>query len=190
MAGHSKWNNIKGRKGAVDTQRAKTFHQISKLIRIAVKEGKSSDPKSNASLRTVLEKARLANMPKEKVQKAIEKGMGKSSTGTEIKEMLYEGFGPGGVAVIMIVHTDNANRTSSEVKYAMSRNGGNLGGPGSVQYMFQRNPSADFICTLPIEVNEADSQQLEALIEALEEVEDVEQIYTSALNIQATASEE
>ncbi len=189
MAGHSKWNNIKNRKGAVDSKRAKVFAQVSKLIRIAVKQGGSPDPKTNASLRTVLEKARAANMPKDKIDKAIEKGMGKSASGAAIQEIRYEGYGPGGVAVMIVAHTDNTNRTSSEVKYALSRNGGNLGGPGSVQFMFSRGADGEFTCTMPMEVAEADMPQLAALLEAVQELDDVEEVYTSASNIDTEDTE-
>ena len=178
MAGHSKWNNIKNRKGAVDAKRGKIFSNISKLIRIAVREGKSGDPKSNPSLRVALEKARAANMPKINTQRAIERGLGKTASGATIQEIVYEGFGAGGVAVIVVAMTDNPNRTAAEVKYAFSRNGGSLGGPGSAMYMFKRNNDGGYECTMPMEVGESQViNNLKNLVEKLRESEDIEDIY-------------
>lgn len=178
MAGHSKWNNIKNRKGAVDAKRGKVFSQISKLIRIAVREGNSDDPKFNPALRTVLDKARAANMPKTNIQKAIERGLGKTSSGATIQEITYEGFGAGGVAIIVVAMTDNPNRTAAEVKFAFSRNGGSLGGPGSAMYMFKRNNEGGYDCTMPMEVSDKQTlSSLKNLVEKLRESEDVEDIY-------------
>ena len=188
MAGHSKWNNIKNRKGAQDKARAKVFSEISKLIRIAVKQGGSGDPKNNPSLRPLLDKARSANMPNVKIDKAIQKGLGKSETGAVIQEIVYEGFGPGGVAMLAVAQTDNPNRTAAEVKYAFSRNGGSLGGPGSAMYMFQRDDSGGYECTMPMEVDEATETQITALVEKLRESEDIEDIYL-AINIEYSDEE-
>ncbi len=188
MAGHSKWNNIKNRKGAQDKARAKVFSEISKLIRIAVKQGGSGDPKNNPSLRPLLDKARAANMPNVKIDKAIQKGLGKSETGAVIQEIIYEGFGPGGVAMLAVAQTDNPNRTAAEVKYAFSRNGGSLGGPGSAMYMFQRDDSGGYECTMPMEVDEATETQINALLDKLRESEDIEDIYL-AINIEYSDEE-
>ncbi len=178
MSGHSKWNNIKNRKGAIDSQRAAVFNQLAKQIRISVKLGKSGDPKSNASLRMLLDKARQANMPKEKVQKAIDTGLGRSATGV-INEVVYEGFGPGGVGILAVAHTDNANRTSSEIKFIFSRGGGALGGPGSAMYLFKRNGD-EYETTMPIPVeDEATQEQLAALLDELEANDDVEAVYAA-----------
>ena len=178
MAGHSKWNNIKNRKGAVDAAKGKVFGEVAKMIRIAVKEGKSDDPKFNPSLRTALDKARAANMPKDKIQKAIERGMGKSSSGAAIQEIAYEGFGPGGVAMIVVAHTDNVNRTAGDMKYAFSRNSGSLGGPGSAMYMFQRAQDGGYEATMKVDLpDNATKLQLQALLDAVREIEDVEDVY-------------
>lgn len=176
MAGHSKWNNIKNRKGAVDTKRAKIFGQLAKQIRIAVREGKSGDPKSNPTLRMVLEKARAANMPKENIQKAIERGLGKSASGASIQEVVYEGFAPGGVAILIVAQSDNANRTSSEIKFILSRAGGSLGGPGSAMYMFERSGD-EFVCTMPLTVDAESTEKLYALVQSLRENDDVEEVF-------------
>jgi YebC/PmpR family DNA-binding regulatory protein len=179
MAGHSKWNNIKNRKGAVDDQRSKIFGQISKLIRIAVKLGKSGDPKSNASLRTVLEKARAANMPNDKIQRAIERGVGRSSAGAQIQEIVYEGFGVAGVGFLVVVHTDNPVRSSAELKFIFSRNQGSMGSPGSAQYLFERKED-EFVVTMPTPVDATQKEILQQLVTALRENEDVEDVFYTA----------
>lgn len=178
MAGHSKWNNIKNRKGAVDAAKGKIFGEAAKMIRMAVKEGGSDDPKFNATLRLALEKARAANMPKEKIQKAIERGMGKSATGAVIQEIAYEGFGPGGIAMIVVAHTDNVNRTAGDMKFAFSRNGGSLGSPGSAMYMFTRAQDGGYEATMKLDVEDPETQtQLKKLVDALRDIEDVEDVY-------------
>ena len=180
MAGHSKWNNIKNRKGAQDTKRAKIFGQISKLIRIAVKEGGTGDPKNNPGLRVVLDKARAANMPSTNIDRAIQRGLGKSASGASIQEIVYEGFGPGGVAILAVSLTDNPNRTASEVKFAFSRNNGSLGGPGSAMYMFKRDTNGGYVCTMPLDVDENTASSVLDLVDALRALDDIEDVYIAA----------
>src|SRR3989304_3111017 len=134
MSGHSKWSNIKNQKAAADAKKGKIFGLLARQIRNAVKEGGSGDPQSNATLRTLLEKSRAENMPKEKVQRAIDVGLGKGAGG-ELKEIVYEGFGPGGVGFLVAVVTNNANRTTSEIREIFSRAGGSIGAPPSVMSM-------------------------------------------------------
>jgi YebC/PmpR family DNA-binding regulatory protein len=177
MAGHSKWNNIKQRKGAVDAKRAKIFAQLSKLIRVAVKEGKSDNPQFNPGLRVVLDKARAANMPKENITRAIDRGMGRGPGGP-IQEIMYEGFGPHGVAVLVHAATNNAARTGADVRFIFSRNGGSLGGPGSAQYMFERK-GVEFTPMLPMELGTAETAEVLTLIEELEAYDDVEEVITT-----------
>ncbi|MGD9129030.1 MAG: YebC/PmpR family DNA-binding transcriptional regulator [Candidatus Woesebacteria bacterium] len=182
MAGHSKWSNIKNRKAAVDAKRGKVFSQIIKKIRISVKEAGSGDPKINPSLKLLIEKARAANMPTKKIQKAIDCALGKSSDGRQVKENIYEGFGPGGAALLVVSFTDNPNRTSSELKYLFSKFNGSLGSPGSVMYMFKRGEGNDYnyICTMPFGLaDKKDRVQLEKLIEQLREHDDVEDVYSA-----------
>src|SRR5690625_3450682 len=136
MAGHSKWSNIKRRKGAQDAKRGKIFARHAKLIYIAAKQG-GGDPDMHPSLRTVIEKARADNMPNDNIERAIKKATG-TLDGANYEEVTYEGYGPGGVAVIVEVLTDNRNRTAAEVRHAFSRNGGNLGETGCVSFMFDR----------------------------------------------------
>ncbi len=181
MSGHSKWNNIKNKKGATDAKRSKIFSNISKLIRIAVREGKSADAKFNPSLRAVLEKARAANMPKGNIQKAIERGLGKTASGNIIQEIIYEGFAAGGVATIVVAMTDNPNRTAAEIKFAFSRNEGSLGSPGSAMYMFKRDNDGGYECTMPMQVeDEQVINNINNMLDKLRESEDVEDIYLAA----------
>lgn len=183
MSGHSKWNNIKNRKGAQDKKRGKLFGQLSRQIRAAVKEGKSGDPSQNPNLRTILEKTREANMPKENIKRAIDKGLGKSATGS-LQEIVYEGFGPGGIGMLVTVVTDNVNRMSSELKNIFSKAGGSMGAPGSVMYMFNRSAGGEegYICVTPIPVeDEKVAAQLQDLMDLIQENEDVEEIFCAGV---------
>ena len=136
MAGHSKWKNIQHRKGAQDAKRGKIFTKIGIEITVAAKLG-GGNPDDNPRLRAALAKAKAANMPKDNYTRAIKKGTGESG-GTNYTEKTYEGYGPGGVAVLVDCLTDNINRTVSEVRFAFSKYGGNLGTDGSVSWMFHR----------------------------------------------------
>ncbi|MBU0578673.1 YebC/PmpR family DNA-binding transcriptional regulator [Patescibacteria group bacterium] len=191
MSGHSKWSNIKNRKGAQDKKRGKLFGQLSRQIRAAVKEGGSGDPAQNPTLRTVLEKTREANMPKENIARAIDKGLGKNGA-SMVQEIVYEGFGPGGVGMLVTTVTDNVNRMSSELKNSFSTAGGSMGAPGSVMYMFSRadatlqNSSGQveesYICVTHIPIkDESTQQQLQNLIDILLENEDVEEVFCAGV---------
>lgn len=136
MAGHSKWKNIQHRKGAQDARRGKIFTKIAKEITVAAKLG-GGDPETNARLRMILLKARAANMPKDNIDRAVKKGTGEGGSDDYV-EKTYEGYGPGGVAILVECLTDNINRTVGEVRHAFTRAGGNLGTDGSVAYMFKK----------------------------------------------------
>lgn len=136
MAGHSKWANIRHRKGAQDAKRGKLFTKIAKEITVAAKMG-GDDPDGNPRLRAAIVKARGVSMPKDNIERAIKKGAGGADT-TDYSEKTYEGYGPGGVAVMVECLTDNVNRTVSEVRHAFTRSGGNLGTDGSVSWMFHK----------------------------------------------------
>ncbi|WP_307892148.1 YebC/PmpR family DNA-binding transcriptional regulator [Bacillus swezeyi] len=136
MAGHSKWKNIQRRKNAQDAKRGKIFMKLAKEIYVAAKEG-GPDPESNASLRLVIDKAKNANMPNDNIDRAIKKASG-SQDGNSYEEITYEGYGPGGVAVMVKCLTDNKNRSATNVRTAFSKNGGSLGETGCVSYMFNR----------------------------------------------------
>jgi YebC/PmpR family DNA-binding regulatory protein len=135
MSGHSKWATIKHKKAATDAKRGKVFTRIIKEIMIAARSG--GDPDSNARLRTAVTAAKAVSMPSDNIKKAIMRGTGELEGG-QIDEITFEGYGPGGAAVIVNVATDNRNRTVSELRHMFSKNGGNLGEPGSVAWMFDR----------------------------------------------------
>jgi len=178
MAGHSKWNNIKNRKGAQDKRKSQVFSQLSRLIRAAAKKGNSGDPKSNPGLRLVLDKARLANMPKDKVQKAIDVGLGKTA-GKQIQEIVYEAFGPGGVAMMIVALTDNVNRSSAEIRFILNKFGASLGSPGSAKYMFNRNEEGEFVATIKLDCSGEDQEKMLELIDSLRDFEDVEDVFVA-----------
>ena len=135
MSGHSKWATIKHKKGALDAKRGKIFTRLLKEIAVAAKGG--GNPDSNARLRTAITAAKAENMPADNIKRAIQRGTGELE-GVNYEEISFEGYGPGGVAIIVDVMTDNRNRAVSEVRHAFSKNGGNLGESGSVRFMFSK----------------------------------------------------
>ena len=135
MAGHSKWANIKHRKARQDASRGKVWTKVIREITVAAKDG--PDPDDNPRLRLALDKANAANMPKDNIKRAIEKGSGTGETGA-LEEIIFEGYGPGGVAILVETMSDNRNRTVSDVRHAFSKFGGNLGTDGSVSYLFNK----------------------------------------------------
>jgi YebC/PmpR family DNA-binding regulatory protein len=135
MSGHSKWATIKHKKAALDSKRGKVFTRIIKEIMIAARQG--GDPEMNPRLRTAVTAAKAVSMPQENIKRAIMRGTGELEGG-QIDEIMFEGYGPGGAAVLVAVATDNRNRTVSEIRHVFSKNGGNLGELGSVAWMFER----------------------------------------------------
>lgn len=136
MAGHSKWNNIKRKKGASDAQRAKIFTKVAREIAVAVREG-GPDPDTNGKLRDCIAKAKASNMPNENIDRTIKKAAGTDNK-SDYVEMVYEGYGPCGVAVVVEALTDNRNRTAGDLRHYFDKNGGNLGQSGSVAFLFNR----------------------------------------------------
>lgn len=136
MSGHSKWATTKRAKAVVDAKRASVFTRLANAITLAARE-KGGDPAINFSLRLAIEKARGANMPKDNIERAIQRGTGEGG-GAQLEEIMYEGFGPGGVAILIHALTDNRNRTVSEVKHIFAKHGGNLGGAHGVAWMFEK----------------------------------------------------
>ena len=136
MSGHSKWSTIKRKKGAADAKRGVVFTQVSKDITLAAREG-GGDPEMNPALRLAIKKAKTANMPSANIERAINKGIG-NLPGVKYENFVYEGYGPGGVAIMMEVMTDNKNRTVPDIRHIMSKNGGNLGESGCVNWMFEK----------------------------------------------------
>ncbi|MDC4204002.1 MAG: YebC/PmpR family DNA-binding transcriptional regulator [Candidatus Manganitrophus sp.] len=136
MSGHSKWATTKHKKAAADSKRGKIFTKIIREITVAAKMG-GGDPEGNPRLRTAILKAKENNMPADNIKKAVQKGTGELP-GVTYEEMTYEGYGPGGVAIIIQIMSDNKNRTVSEIRHLLSKNGGNMGESGSVSWMFQK----------------------------------------------------
>jgi YebC/PmpR family DNA-binding regulatory protein len=137
LSGHSKWSSIKHKKGAADAKRGQLFSKLSRAIIVAAREG-GPDPDANATLGAAIQKARDHSMPKDNIERAIARGSGTESDGQSFETVVYEGYGPGGVAVIVEALTDNRNRTASEVRHAFDKNDGNLGTSGAVAWLFER----------------------------------------------------
>jgi YebC/PmpR family DNA-binding regulatory protein len=137
MSGHSKWSSIKHKKGAADAKRGKLFSKLARAIIVAARDG-GGDPENNPTLATAIQKAKDASMPKENIQRAIDRGTGAGSDGAAIERIVYEGYGPAGVAVMVEALTDNRNRASAEIRHAFSKHGGSLGEPGSVAWIFEK----------------------------------------------------
>lgn len=136
MAGHSKWNNIKRKKGREDAKRGKIFTKMARMIEMAAREG-GGDPNANFRLRMAIEKAKSVNLPGDNIERAIKRGIGELE-GQSYEEFYYEGYGPGGVAIMLQIMTDNRNRTASDVRHLFSKYGGNLGESGCVAWMFEK----------------------------------------------------
>ncbi len=177
MSGHSKWANIKHKKGKADAERGKVFTKIGREIAIAVREG-GSDPNVNGKLRDIIAKAKASNMPNDNISRSIKKAAGELGDVT-YEEITYEGYAPGGVAIIAEVVTENRNRTAAEVRHIFDKNGGSLGTTGSVGYMFDHK--GVLVVERSPDINEEDlmMQALEAGAEDVEETDEVFEIYTA-----------
>ena len=172
MSGHSKWSTIKRKKGAADAKRGALFGKLSRAITVAAREG-GGDPDMNPALHLAVQKAKEANMPNDNIQRAIDKGTGAGADAATIERITYEGYAPGGVAVLVEVLTDNRNRAASDVRYVFSKNGGKLGTSGSVSYLFERKG------VILVPRNEVDEDELYELVleAAAEDVEPMESDY-------------
>ncbi|HOO57424.1 MAG TPA: YebC/PmpR family DNA-binding transcriptional regulator [bacterium] len=159
MSGHNKWSTIKRKKGAADQKRGREFSKIIKVITLAARQG-GGDPDQNATLRTAVDKAKAINMPADNIQRAIKKGTGELE-GANYEEYVYEGYGPGGIAIIIETLSDNGNRTTAEVRHALNKYGGSMGASGCVQWMFDKKG----IIMIPAEGLE-EEQVMDAAIEA------------------------
>jgi YebC/PmpR family DNA-binding regulatory protein len=137
MSGHSKWASIKHKKAVVDARRGQQFTKLTRAITVAAREG-GGDPDGNPALALAVQKARDASMPKDNIERAIAKGTGEGADADQIETVLYEAYGPGGVALLIEALTDNRNRTGADVRHALTKHGGNLGEPGSVSYLFEK----------------------------------------------------
>ena len=137
MAGHSKWASIKHKKAATDAKRGKLFTKLARAITVAAREG-GGDPEGNPALALAIDKAKQSSMPKDNIQRAIDRGTGAGADAAAIERIVYEGYGPGGAAILIEALSDNRNRTGSEIRHAFDRNGGSLGEPNSVAWMFEK----------------------------------------------------
>lgn len=183
MSGHSKWSTIKRQKGATDVKRGLLFTKLSNAITIAVRQGGSiTDPESNFKLRLAIDAARAANMPKENIERAIQRAAGKQDN--DVEEVVYEGFGPGGFSVIVEAITDNKQRTTPIVKSTFERNGGSMGTPGAVAYQFVQKG----LITIQKNGVASDDLFLHAIESGAEDYEDTENealIYTKVEELNA-----
>lgn len=177
MAGHSKWAQIKRQKAVTDAAKSRTFSKFARLITIEAK--KANGNLSAPSLLATIERAKAANMPKDNIERAIAKGNSKDAAALE--QVVYEFYGPGGIAVIVSALTDNKNRTTQEVKHLLSKNGYELGTPGSALWAFTKSPDGRFSPNEPLmDVNEDDEGALTSLLELMDEHEDVQETFTNA----------
>jgi len=174
VAGHSKWNNIKRRKGAVDEKRGKLFTKLGREIAVAVKSG-GPNPESNFKLRDVIAKAKSNNMPNDSIARSIQKASGADSANYEA--IVYEGYGPSGIAVMVKTLTDNRNRTAGDVRLYFDKFGGNLGQPGCVQFMFTQDGDEYVPIAMVTLNNEVDLKNMEKLLDHLEDNDDVQEVF-------------
>lgn len=184
MSGHSKWANIKHKKAKADAQKGKIFTKLGREIIVAARAG-GGEPNNNFRLKIAVENAKAANMPNDNIQRAIQKGIG-GGEGTNYEELRYEGYGPGGVAVMVNVVTDNRNRTAGEMRHIFSKNGGNLGETGCVNWMFNEKGQL----TVPKEDLKLDEDELmllalEAGAEDMEQEEESFIIYTDPVEMES-----
>lgn len=158
MSGHSKWSTIKRKKGAADAKRGQMFTRLARDITIAAREG-GGDPDANFALRLAWDKARTANMPKENIERAIQRGLGNTGDGGQLEDISYEAYGPGGTALIVQVLTDNRNRAAAEVRQVITRAGANMASAGSVAWLFDKRG----IFTIPLKEKAAEDLELELI---------------------------
>lgn len=173
MAGHSKWAKLKHSKGKTDAQKAKVFSKLVRFISVEAKKAKGD--RSAPGLRTAIEKARAANMPSDNIDRAIDKA---ASSG-ELEQVVYEAYGPGGVALVIEGYTDSRNRTTQEVKHLLSLHGGALAQQGAASWAFNK-VEGKLEATTTVEITEEDGNKLNELVDALEDYDDVSEVYTNA----------
>lgn len=176
MSGHSHWAGIKHKKAIVDAKRGKLFSKLAKIIAVAARE-KGGDPAMNPRLRIAMETAQKANMPKENVERAIKRGTGELE-GVKLEEITLEIFGPQGIAILVEGITDNKNRTMGEIKKILSEHNAKLGTEGSARWAFDKS-GEEWIPKFPMEVSQEQRVKLEKLFEALDDYEDVQEIYSN-----------
>ena len=181
MSGHSKWSQIKRKKEITDAKKGRIFSKLAKLIEVAAKNG--ADVKSNLSLKTIIDSAKAANMPALNIERAIKKGGGLDKESSNLEEILYEAYGPGGVAIIIQIITSNKNRTAAEIKHILSKNNSSLSGIGSVKWIFEQryeNGEVDWLPKQILKLSPDDEKKLDILMEELDENEDVSEVFTNS----------
>lgn len=176
MSGHSKWSQIKHKKAASDAKRGKLFSKLSRTITFAVKEA-GPDPKSNSRLAQAVSEAKDANMPRGNIERAIKRITEKDNA--DLKEVVYEAYGPGGSALIITAVTDNSNRTTNEVKHILSGHDAKLGIEGSAVWAFEKSGD-EFIAKFPTALSEEDAKKFESLLEELDNQDDITEVYSTA----------
>lgn len=174
MAGHSKWAKLKHTKGKTDAQKSKLFSKLVRFISVEAKKAKGD--RTSPGVRAAIEKARAANMPADNIERAIEK----ASASGEMEKVVYEAYGPGGCAIVIEAYTDNRNRTVQELKHLLSLHGGSLANQGAAMWAFQKNAEGVLEPMAPMELSDEDAQKMAELSDALEEHDDVNEIYSSA----------
>ncbi len=184
MSGHSKWANIKNKKEKTDAQKGKIFTKIGREIAIAVKEGGGADPANNSKLRDVIAKVKAANMPNDNISRSIKKASGDGNS-VDYEEVVYEGYGPGNIAVIVNVLTDNRNRIAAEMRHIFSKSGGNMGASGSVAWMFDKKGLIVIERTALMDEDEVMMQALDAGAEDFVAQDDVFEVYTAPADFSA-----
>lgn len=178
MSGHSKWSKVKHQKAVTDAVKGKLFTKAAQAITIALREGGGvADPAGNFKLRLAIEKARAVNMPKENIERAIVRAAGHGSGGFEV--ILYEGFGPGGAAILIEAATDNRQRTVSAIRNVLDSAGGSLGSAGSARYLFERVEGFMYRPLVLLVLSAGDKAKLDALVVKLEELGDVHRVFTN-----------
>ena len=175
MAGHSKWAKLKHVKGKTDAQKAKLFSKLVRFITVEVKKAKGD--KNAPGVRTAVEKARAANMPLDNIERALSKASG---DGAELEQVTYEAYGPGGCALVLEAYTDNRNRTVQELKHLLALHGGTLANPGAALWAFQKNADGKLEAMMPIELSDEDAQKMAELSDALEEHDDINEVFSNA----------
>lgn len=178
MSGHSKWSQIKHKKGITDQKKAKIFSKVSRAITLAAKE-KGGDPSSNPKLRLLIDKAKEINMPGDNIERAIKKGAG-AGAGENLEEALYEAYGPAGTAILIEVITDNKNRSLNEIKHVLNDLEAKIGTPGSALWAFEKKDGEwEPKHLMPVD-KEEDKEKLQKLIDELEDLDDVQEVVANA----------
>jgi len=187
MSGHSKWATTKHRKAAVDAKRSAQFSKLTRIITVAARTGGDPSPENNASLAAAIAKAKSYSLPKDKIQAAIDKAFGAGADAANFEEVIYEGYGPAGVAIYLESLTDNRNRTAADVRAAFTRAGGNLGTSGSVAFQFERKGQVSVEKTASFDEDEMLMVVAEAGGEDMEVVDDEVLIYTTPAELMAVS---